>query len=83
MQRAQVRDIFSQRPFKPLLVRMVSGHTYRVTTPESLIGRRHVAFLVEDGDIAFAAMEFIEEIRPLPDGAKGRKRKGTRKKTGP
>lgn len=82
MERRQVQEALSQQPFAPLLVRMVSGHTYRVTTPESLVGRRHVAFLVEDGIIATVAMEFIEEIRPLANGARrggARPRRGRRR----
>lgn len=80
MQRKLVQDAFSRAKFEPLLVRMVSGHTYKVTTPESLIGSRHVAFLVEEGFIATVAMEFIEEIRPLSErerrpGTRTRKRR--------
>ena len=67
---------FHQRPFKPLLVRMVSGTQYRIQNPESIVGRRSVAFLLPDGAIEVVALEFVEAIRPLHgNGSAGRKRR--------
>lgn len=61
-----------QRRFKPLLVRMVSGTLYRIENPESIVGRRSVAFLLPDGAIEVVALEFVETIRPIHGNGAGR-----------
>ncbi len=65
MRLEEVRQAFAARPFQPLQVRMVSGHEYRITTPESLISQRFATFLLTGGIHATIALEYIEEIRPL------------------
>ena len=70
MQFAEVARQFGQKPFQPLMVRMVSGTRYRVNTPETIVSHRFAAFLLPDGTIATVALEIIEEIRPLAAAAR-------------
>lgn len=74
MQYEEVARHFHRKPFEPLIVRMVSGTEYRVRTPESIVGRRYLAFLMPDTTIEVVALEYVEAIRPLKSNG-GRKRR--------
>lgn len=76
MQRDEVKRHFLRMPFTPLLVRMVSGHVYRVRTPESVVTDRFASFIVERGLIEVVALEFIEAIRPMDSNGSHRRRGG-------
>jgi len=75
----EVHRAFGIRPFHRLLVRIVSGYEYRVTTPETLISPRFATFLLKDGTHAPIAIEYIEEVRPLPTIRGRRARNGRRR----
>ena len=78
MQREEVRSFFERRPFAPFRLRMISGTTADIRTPESLVGPRHIAFLNRHGVIEVIATEFIESIEPLIARRRnGRKRPGS------
>ena len=68
MRYEEVRRTFAHRPFQPLCVRMVSGVEYQLRTPENIVSPLFAAFLMDDGTIEFAALEYIEAIRPMPSG---------------
>ncbi|MBI3268009.1 MAG: hypothetical protein HYZ53_03235 [Planctomycetes bacterium] len=76
----EVRQALQRRPFQPIMVRMISGTEYRVTTPESIVSPRFAAFLVKGGLIETVALEFIEAIRPLQAAGNGRRSRAARKK---
>lgn len=80
MQREEVRSFFDRRPFSPFRLRLVSGTTADIRTPESVVGPRHIAFLNSRGVIEVIATEFIESIEPLALRKRnGRKRPGSGK----
>ena len=77
----ELRALFDHQPFQPLRIRMVSGTTADIRTPERMVGPRHIAFLNRKGVIEVIATEFIESIDPLPrrkGNGQGRRRRAER-----
>ncbi len=79
MKYESIRKMFGQTPFRPLIVRMLSGVEYVVTTPESIVTPRDTAFIAKDGGVELVATEFIEAIRPRPSNGSRRKRPSARR----
>ncbi len=68
----EVKHELRRVPFRPCIVRMVSGTEYRVTNPETIVSPRFAAFLLPNGVIEVAALEYIEAIRPSNGSGKRR-----------
>lgn len=80
MQRDQLRLHLDRRPFEPIRLRMVSGTTYDLRLPESLLGPWHLAFLNRDRLIEVIAIEFVESILPIASRPRNGRASGRRRR---